>query len=256
MAFEREMELAKLLAQEAGALAVDYQRRGVTAETKSDESPVTAADRACEKLIVDGIDRAFPDDGVLGEEGANRTGTSGRRWIIDPIDGTKDFVRGIPLWAVLIGLEQDGHVVAGAAHAPRQGLLLHAARGHGAWRGSERLHVQDKSTPGSAVLAFNGFNKPGILKMGDRLVPWLLNFWGVRSLGGAMDAMLVAQGQADVWIEPNAKPWDLAPLSILIEEAGGIFASFAGERTVHAGNAYACVPGLEPYVEELLDGQR
>ena len=113
MAFEREVELAKLLAQEAGALAIDYQRRGVTAETKSDESPVTAADRACEKLIVDRVTLEFPEDGVLAEEGENRPSRSGRRWIIDPIDGTRDFVRGIPLWAVLIGLEQDGEVVAG-----------------------------------------------------------------------------------------------------------------------------------------------
>src|SRR5438132_5948356 len=104
MAFEREIELAKLVAQEAGALALDYQRRGVRAELKSDESPVTAADRACEKLIVDRLEQEFPEDGVLGEEGANREGRNGRRWIIDPIDGTRDFVRGIPLWAVLIAL--------------------------------------------------------------------------------------------------------------------------------------------------------
>src|SRR6201996_4718560 len=133
MAFEREIELAKLVAQEAGALALDYQRKGVTAESKADESPVTAADRACEKLIVEHISREYPADGVLGEEGANRESRSGRKWIIDPIDGTRDFVRGIPLWAVLIGLEQDGRIVAGAAHCPRQNLLLHASKGGGTW---------------------------------------------------------------------------------------------------------------------------
>src|SRR6185312_3609788 len=110
MAFEREVEVAKLIAQEAGSLALDYQRRGVTAELKPDETPVTAADRACEKLIVDLLAKEFPDDGVLGEEGANRETRNGRKWIIDPIDGTKDFVRGIPLWAVLIGLEENGKV--------------------------------------------------------------------------------------------------------------------------------------------------
>jgi fructose-1,6-bisphosphatase/inositol monophosphatase family enzyme len=114
MAFELEVEAAKRVAQEAGALALDYARRGVTAETKSDESPVTAADRACEKLIVEVLSREFPDDGILGEEGANRDSRSGRKWIIDPIDGTKDFVRGIPLWAVLIGLEDNGRIVVGA----------------------------------------------------------------------------------------------------------------------------------------------
>ncbi|MGI8959953.1 MAG: inositol monophosphatase family protein [Bryobacteraceae bacterium] len=253
MTFQREIDAAKLLAQEAGAMALDYQRRGVRAELKSDESPVTAADRACEKLIVDRLEREFPEDGVLGEEGSNREGSSGRRWIIDPIDGTRDFVRGIPLWAVLIALEQDGEIVAGAAHSPRQGLLLWAGRGEGAWANDSRLRVSDKSDPAQAVLSFNGFNKIGVSRFAPSLLAWIQPFWAVRSLGGAADAMLLAQGQTDLWIEPNAAPWDLAPLKLLIEEAGGKFGSFEGENTIYGGNAYACVPGLEPYVKELLD---
>jgi histidinol-phosphatase len=252
MAFEREVELAKLLAQEAGALAIDYQRRGVEAEIKADESPVTAADRACEKLIVDRITLEFPEDGVLGEEGATRKSRSGRQWIIDPIDGTRDFLRAIPLWAVLIGLEQDGEIVAGVAHCPRQGLLLWAAQGQGAWADGSRLRVSAKSDPADAVLAFNGFNKAGVTQFAGRVMPWVRQFWAVRSLGGAVDAMLVAQGKADIWIEPNAAPWDLAPLKILIEEAGGRLCSFAGERTIYGGNAYACTPALEPAVKQLL----
>jgi histidinol-phosphatase len=255
MAFEHEIELAKRLAQEAGALALDYQRAGVDTETKSDESPVTAADRACEKLIVEGIARKFPEDGVLGEEGANRESQNGRRWIIDPIDGTRDFVRGIPLWAVLIGLEQDGDIVAGAAHSPGQGLLLSAGRGTGTWLNGERLKISDKSNPSEAVLSFNGFNKVGISSFETRLLAWVKRFWAVRCLGGAVDAMLLAQGKADVWMEPNAAPWDLAPLKLLVEEAGGCFGSFAGQNTIYGGNAYACVPGLEPYVKELFSSQ-
>jgi len=252
MAFEREMEAAKLMAQEAGALALDFQRRGVTAESKADESPVTAADRACEKLIVEHIAHEFPEDGVLGEEGAHRDSRNGRRWIIDPIDGTKDFVRGIPLWAILIGLEQDGEIVAGAAHSPRQGQLMWAGRGAGAWANGSRVQVSAMSDPTKAVLSFNGFNKVGIDRISGRLVPWLQRFWAVRSLGGSMDAMLLAQGQADVWIESNAQAWDLAPLKLLVEEAGGIFRSFTGENTIYGGNAYACTPGLEWCVRELL----
>lgn len=252
MAFEREMELAKLVAQEAGALAMDYQRKGVTAEAKADESPVTAADRACEKLIVEAISREFPDDGILGEEGANRESRNGRRWIIDPIDGTRDFVRGIPLWAVLIGLEENGEVMVGAAHCPRQGLLLWAARGRGAWANDALIRVSDESRPDQAVLCFNGFNKAGVDRLEPELLNWVQRFWAVRGLGGAVDAMLVAQGQADVWIEPNAAAWDLAALKILVEEAGGKFASFTGESTIYSGNAYACTPGMVPYVKELL----
>ena len=201
---------------------------------------------------MDGITREFPQDGILGEEGANRESRNGRKWIIDPIDGTRDFVRGIPLWAVLIGLEQEGEIVAAAAHSPGQNLLLWATRGSGAWIGSHRLQVADKSDPLQAILSFNGFNKAGVSHFAARLLPWVSRFWAVRSLGGAVDAMLLAQGKADVWIEPNAAPWDLAPLKLLIEEAGGRFGSFNGENTIYGGNAYACVPGLEAYVRELL----
>ncbi len=254
MAFEHEVEVAKLAAQEAGSLALDYQRRGVATEVKSDESPVTAADRGCEKLIVEHIAREFPEDGVLGEEGSNRDGRNGRRWIIDPIDGTRDFIRGIPLWAVLIGLEQDGKIVAGAAHSPRQGLLLWASAGGGAWANGSQIHVSRQTEPGQAVLSFNGFQKAGVERFSGGLIAWLQGFWAVRSMGGAIDAMLVAQGQSDVWIEPSAAPWDLAPFQILVEEAGGIFKGFNGKRSIYEGNAYACTPGLEPYVQQLLRG--
>jgi fructose-1,6-bisphosphatase/inositol monophosphatase family enzyme len=157
------------------------------------------------------------------------------------------------LWAVLIALEQDGEIVAGVAHSPRQGLLLWAARGEGAWANDSRLRVSDKADPAESVLSFNGFNKLGVNRFTPSLLAWVQRFWAVRSMGGAVDAMLLAQGQTDVWIEPNAAPWDLAPLKLLIEEAGGTFASFEGENTIYGGNAYACVPGLEPYVKELLD---
>lgn len=252
MLFEKELEVARTLAQEAGAVASDYQRRGITAESKADESPVTAADRACEKLIVEGLLRAFPEDGVLGEEGANRETANGRRWIVDPIDGTRDYVRGIPLWAILIALEENGEIVTAAAYCPRQDWLLTAVKGHGAWNGDQRLAINDKSDPSQAVLSFNGFHKQGVDRLSPRLFPWIRRFWAVRSMGGAVDAMLVAQGKSDVWIEPYAAPWDLAPLKLILEEAGCKFASFQGVNTIYGGDAWACVPGLEPYVQELL----
>ena len=144
---------------------------------------------------------------------------------MDPIDGTRDFVRGIPLWAVLIGFEQDGEVVAGAAHCPGQKLLLSASNGGGTWQDGNRLHVSQITDPCQAVLCFNGFNKKGV---SDRtgILPWVERFWAVRGLGGAVDAMLIALGKADVWVEPSAKPWDFAPLKILVEEAGGRFWRF------------------------------
>ncbi len=189
---------------------------------------------------------------MLGEEGANKDGGSGRKWIIDPIDGTRDFVRGLPLWAVLIGLEQNGEVIAGAAFCPRQNLLLWAAKGNGAWANGLRISVSDKADPSDAVLCFNGFQKAGMRRFRENLLGWMQGFWAVRSLGGAVDAMMIAQGYADAWIEPTAAPWDLACLKIIIEEAGGRFASLEGQNTIYGGNAYACTPGLEPALQQFI----
>ena len=252
MPFEHEVAVARELAQEAGAVAQQLQRQGVQTEQKADDSPVTSADRASEALIVRRLTEIFPEDGILGEEGANRQGTSGRRWIIDPIDGTKDFIRGIPLWSVLIGLEEDGKVVAGAAYCPGQNLLAWASLAGGAWANNRQIHVADRTDPRRAILSFNGFNKAGIDPFASRLLSWTRQFWAVRGLGGAYDALLLAQGQADVWIEPSAAPWDLAPLKIIVEEAGAKFADFRGANTIYGGNAYACVPGLEEYVQTLF----
>ena len=252
MAFEQEIDFLKRVASEAGAMALDYQRKGISAETKDDDSPVTAADKACEKMLVEAISSHFPDDGILGEEGANKESKNGRRWIIDPIDGTKDFVRGTPFWANLIGLEQDGHVVAGAANCPGQNVLCWASKGGGAFANSQPIKVSPITDQSRAVLCFNGFHKSNVPAMGQPLLDWVAKFWSVRGFGGAMDALFVAMGKADIWIEPNAKPWDFAPLKIIVEEAGGRFATFSGKDSIYDGNGYACAPGLESVVRDLL----
>jgi histidinol-phosphatase len=252
MTYEREVAVARELAEEAGRIAAEFQKKGVTAEEKADESPVTAADRACEKLLVEGLQKEFPNDGFLGEEGANRDSSNGRRWIIDPIDGTRDFVRSIPLWSVLVGLEERGQVVAGVTCCPGQRMVAWALKGGGAWANGERVRVSDKSDTRNAILSFNGFNKAGVDGFCERLLPWVRKFGAVRGFGGSFDAMLLATGRADVWIEPNAQPWDLAALKILVEEAGGVFGSFKGSNTIYDGNAWACVPGLKNYVDHLF----
>jgi histidinol-phosphatase len=252
MAFEQEIEFLKRMASEAGALALDYQRKGISAETKEDDSPVTTADKACEKMLVEAIATHFPEDGILGEEGANKESKNGRRWIIDPIDGTKDFIRGTPFWANLIGLEQDGQVVAGAANCPGQNVLCWASKGGGTFANGAPVKVSQIAEQSRAVLCFNGFHKSNVPAMGQPLLDWVGKFWSVRGFGGAMDALFVAMGRADVWIEPNAKPWDFAPLKIIVEEAGGCFATFSGENTIYGGNGYACTPRMENVVRELF----
>ena len=252
MPFEREVEFIKQVAGEAGQLALEYQRKGIAAETKDDDSPVTAADKACEKLLVEAISRQFPEDGILGEEGASKESRNGRKWIVDPIDGTRDFVRGLPLWAVLIGLEEDGKIVVGAANSPGQNLLCWASKGGGTFANGLPARVSSIADQSQAVLCFNGFHKSNVPAMGQELLNWVARFWAVRGMGGAIDAMFVAMGKADVWVEPNAKPWDFAALKIIVEEAGGRFSSFSGENTIYAGNGYACTPALEGVIQQMF----
>lgn len=236
----------------AGELALGYQRSGVTAEAKLDLSPVTIADKESEKLIARRITEVFPEDGILGEEGAARESSSGRRWIVDPIDGTRDFLRGLPLWAVLIGLEVNGQVAAGVAHFPSLNQSYFAVRGAGAFLNDSPIRISRRTTPEEATLCVNGFNNPAAMPFHGCMFDWMARFWAVRSMGGCTDAMLVASGRAEVWIEPHAQPWDLAPLRVILEEAGARFFNFDGGESIYGGNCAACVPALEPAVRELL----
>lgn len=256
MAFEEELNVARAAAREAGGVALEYQRRGVSPETKADASPVTIADKESEQLISTMLHEAFPDDGQLGEEGASRESKSGRRWIIDPIDGTRDFVRGNPLWGVLIGLEDKGEVVTGVAHFPGMNLTYWASKGGGSHRNGERIHASNKSLPEESVLLMNGMSLMKGTELGERMMPklvsWMQEFWAVRSLGGSLDAGMVASGQAEVWIEPKVAPWDLAAHKIILEEAGARFFALNGESTIYGGNAIGCTAGIEKAVRNFL----
>src|SRR5271157_6036770 len=151
MIFQKELEIARRIADEAGRLAMENRARGFESETKPDDSPVTSADRANERLITKLLEEAFPEDGLLGEEGAARESHSGRRWIIDPIDGTRSFIRGIPTWGVMLALEAEGNVVVGACNLPAQGELYSAAAGMGAYCNGARIHCSTVNTPNQAV---------------------------------------------------------------------------------------------------------
>jgi histidinol-phosphatase len=249
--WERELEVAIAASKRAAQLALSMQA-GIVFESKPDGSPVTAADKACESILTKMINEAFPDDGLLGEEGASVESRNGRRWIIDPIDGTRDYVRGTPLWANLIGLEANGEIVAGVVNLPMLGGIYSASRGHGAFHDRERLRASEKTSFSESLLCVNGLNRIREIPFREELLKRLPDFWAVRTLGGAPDAMLVASGHADAWIEPKAAPWDLAALKIVIEEAGGRFFNFDGRSTIDGGNCVACAPGLEGEMRKLL----
>ena len=254
MSLERELEVCRRAAERAAEVALRHRQRGISPETKPDGSPVTAADRECEALISRLLAEAFPDDGLLGEEGAEKGSQSGRRWIIDPIDGTRDFVRGNASWGILIGLESGSDPVAGVCYLPVLGEMYGACQGGGAYRNGERIRVSAIDEVSRAVLCVTGFDKITRHAFSGRLVEWMSRFWAVRSMGGCMDAMLVASGKAEAWIEPSVKPWDLAPLKIILEEAGGRFCNFDGGSSIYAGNCFACVPGLEAELRAFVSG--
>ena len=252
MSFEKEHEVARRIAEQAGRLALEIHSRGFESETKPDESPVTSADRANERLITKLLAEAFPDDGLLGEEGATREGRSGRRWIIDPIDGTRSYMRGIPTWGVMLALEAEGKVVVGVCNLAALGEVYSAAVGMGAYCNRARIHCSAAITLRQAVLCLSGFDKVTERSWGERLLPWLTQFWSVRSMGGCIDAMCVAAGRAEVWISLESKAWDLAPLRIIGEEAGATFFNLDGGSSIYGGDAVMTVPSLEKEVRRFL----
>jgi histidinol-phosphatase len=252
MSFEKELDVARNVATQAGRLALEHQARGFEAETKPDLSPVTSADHASEQLICSLLEAAFPEDGILGEEGAAKESRSGRRWIIDPIDGTRDFVRGIPTWGVLIALEAAGSVVVGACNLPALGELYFAARGAGAYRNASPIRISSISVAHQAVFCLDPFSNIHRHPFGNRLISWMSQFWAVRSFGGCLDAMCVATGRAEVWIEGEGKPWDFAALKVIAEEAGASFFNFDGGASIHGGNCVITVPSLEAEIRHFL----
>jgi len=252
MTFAKEIETARRIADLSAQLALRHQKSGLFAETKPDDSPVTIADKESEKLIAKMLEEAYPDDGILGEEGSSKLSRNGRCWIIDPIDGTRDFVRGNPLWSVLIALEKDGEVEAGVVHMPLMGATCWASRGDGAFRNDVRLRVSDVQSPENAVISLNSLNRidnPSILQ---KMTSYLSQYWAFRCLGGTPDAMMVAEGQMDAWVEPKVAPWDMAATQIILEEAGGVFFAFNGARSIYEGNCVGCVPGLEHSLREFV----
>ena len=255
MAYQRELTVGAEIARQAGELALKIRKGDIGIESKPDESPVTIADKACEKLIVEQLQKHFPGDGLLGEEGADVASANGRRWIIDPIDGTRDFIRGTRAWSVLIGMEENGQVVAGHAYFPATGEMFSAAKGMGAWWDGARAHCSAVTKFSDALVCCNGLSYMHRYPFGKDLVNWLAGSWTVRSMGGCLDAMLLVTGRADVWLEAQAKPWDLAPLKILADEAGLVTFDFTGQDTIYGGNYAITVPALKDAVLEFVSAR-
>ena len=213
-------------------------------ETKPDLTPVTDADRAVESDLRDALGQHRPGDTVLGEEFGGTTTLSGRQWIIDPIDGTKNFVRGVPVWASLIALLDDGVPTVGVVSAPALQRRWWAARGRGAFAAvggapPRRLSVSSVAALDAASLSFSSLSGWADRGLRDRFIDLTDAVWRVRAFGDFLSYCLVAEGAVDIAAEPEVSVWDLAPLDILVREAGGLFTSLDGTPGPHGGSAVA-----------------
>jgi histidinol-phosphatase len=236
-----DLELALTLVEAADAISLPHFRSGLAIETKSDLTPVTEADRAVEAEIRRLLSRARPDDAILGEE-AGAAGTGARRWIVDPIDGTRNYARGIPVWATLVALEVDGEVEVGVASAPALGRRWWAARGAGAFANGTRTRVSAVAAVEDAVLSF---------ALEGELPALARRAWHARGFGDFWAHMLVAEGAVDAAVDaPDVNEWDLAAVQVIVEEAGGRFSDAAGEPRIDSGSAITSNGLLH---EELLD---
>jgi histidinol phosphatase-like enzyme (inositol monophosphatase family) len=234
------LELALEAGKEAGRLTVDYFRRRVVAERKSDDSPVTIADREAELLLRKRIARAFPDDAIVGEEFGEQAGASGFRWILDPIDGTKSFITGVPLYGTMVGVEVDGRAVIGFVYIAALDEGIYAARGHGAWHfvGSQspqraKVSASTSLCEGAFVTSqVDTFDKRGASEAYRRLetAAYITRTWG-----DCYGYLLVATGRALTMVDPIMNVWDAAAIQPIMEEAGGTFTDWQGNATIHAG---------------------
>jgi len=252
----RAMDVARRAAEAAAAAAMAHFQKGVRVEKKPDRSPVTIADREAEAAVSRVVAEAFPDHGFLGEETGAHAGTGTTRWIVDPVDGTKGFTRGRAFWGPLVALEHEGEIVAGAMALPVLGETYWAARGQGAWLragGAEpaRLRVSAISAWDDATLSLGEphvlFRPPYL----ERVAALALSAQTARCYGDIAGCALVLKGQAEAWVEAGVQIWDLGPLKILVEEAGGRFTDFEGKATVGSG---ACVASNGLVHERVLAG--
>ena len=239
-----DLALALALAGEADLISLDrFTALDLVVTTKPDRTPVTDADQAVERSIRNGILAARPDDSILGEEYGTE-GTGSRQWIIDPIDGTTNFLRGVPIWGTLISLAIDGVPVVGVVSSPALGKRWWAATGHGAWaqaHGEEakRIRVSGIDSLENAALSYNsitGWDEAGRL---DSVLALSRSVWRARAIGDMWPYMLLAEGSIDIVGEFDLKPYDMAALIPIVQEAGGTFTSVDGEPGPWHGSALA-----------------
>lgn len=246
------MQAAHDVARHAARVAMRYFRTAVPVETKADGSPVTIADRESEQAARSWLAEHFPRDGIVGEEFGDERGDARRRWIIDPIDGTKAFVRGVPLWGTLIACCEGDTVLAGAACFPAVDEVVAAAPGEGCWWNGVRASVSAVSSMSQATVLTTDDRFHERPSRGEQWRTLTSEAAVVRTWGDCYGYLLVATGRAEVMIDDIVNPWDCAALLPVIEEAGGVFTSWGGVSTAFGGSAVATNAALSARVRTVL----
>ena len=253
MSLQHYLDFALDAAFQAGRLTLGYFQRTIPVEHKEDASPVTLADRQAEELLRTLIMQKYPEDGIIGEEFGEKAGSSSLTWILDPIDGTRSFIHGVPLYGVLIALVEKGYPLLGVLHFPALGESIYAARELGCFWNGRRVSVSHTATLEKATLLTSGLEhwweeprKQCVLqRLGQRMGTQ-------RTWGDAYGYALVATGRADVMIDPGLSVWDTAPLPVILEEAGGVFTDWEGRTTVYAAQGLGTNPALYDQVHAIM----
>jgi histidinol-phosphatase len=244
------LEVAVDAAYLAGKRTLAYFQTPIQPDIKSDNTPVTIADREAEKILRGRILQSFPDHAILGEEEGETSGSAPYRWIVDPIDGTKSFITGVPLYGVLVGVEVEGDVKVGVIYLPGVNEMIAAADGLGCtWNGrpcrvSNTNRLEDSSLMTSSIISAQ--------KRSDAFDNLAAKTRIQRTWGDAYGYALVATGRADIMLDPIVNPWDVAPMLPILREAGGHFSDWKGNATVHGGDAVATNPTLTEAVLDIL----
>ena len=246
------MQAAAEIARIAGLVALESFGKALDVESKQDGSPVTAADRAAERTAREWIERRFPDDGILGEEFGLVRPDAPRRWILDPIDGTKSFIRGIPLWGTLVALAEGQNVTAGAAFFPAVDELLVAARACGCWWNGRACQVSRVRDLGESTVLATDDRFPDDRARRDAWQELAQGAAIARTWGDCYGYLLVATGRAEVMVDDVVSAWDAAALMPIIEEAGGVFTDWTGAPTAFGGDVIATNGSLATSVRDIL----
>ena len=246
-------DLAVEVTMQAGDLARAIYDSTFDVEWKEDRSPVTVADRNAEKLIREMVAKSFPNDGFLGEEFGDQPGTTGFRWIIDPVDGTKSFIRKVPMWGTLVGLEYRDEQIAGVVYMPNYGELWRALKGDGAYHHDRRIRVSDVSELSKSMLCYSSatwFQKAGKEKQFFDLYSKTDR---QRGYGDFYGFCLVAQGSAEIMLDHGVHAWDVAAVKPIVEEAGGMFTDWSGSPTIHRPDVLATNGKRHAEVLEIIN---